>query len=144
MALLAACAPDAVPTPAVPSPGHTFVTDLSVVGNHARLAPDAPRCGHEVAQDGSVGPVTCDGGRVNADVFADMMSLSPRLFALPRTHNWRSVEQALCSDYFSGGTIPITSDAYQYRYVADRWSDFADFPSPEKFSVNLMNQVYCD
>ena len=107
------------------------------------LPDNSPRCGVEVAQDGSVGPITCQDGRVNAAVFAAILELSPRLFALPRASTWAATRAALCSDYLDGGTIPITSDAYEYRYLADHWSEFTDFPAPRDMSMQLMDGVIC-
>ncbi|NBO46563.1 MAG: hypothetical protein EBU85_06075 [Actinobacteria bacterium] len=118
-------------------------TDFVMRDGMPSLTAQAASCGREQAQDGSVGPVTCDDGRVNAAVFADMLAMSPRLFALPRVDDWSQVQGAVCADYREAGTIPITSDAYTYRYIADRWSDFPDFPTPDAFNMNLVNEVYC-
>lgn len=108
------------------------------------LPQGSPSCGMEFAQDGGVGPVTCSDGSVNGAIVKEMVIRSPRLFALTRTADWASTEKALCSDYFDGGTIPITSDAYLYRYTADNWKTLnADFPTPEAFANGLVDGTYC-
>lgn len=141
VALLTSCAvtPHADPTAATSD----APLDLHVHNGKASLSGGAPRCGREFGGNGTVGPITCANGRVNAAVFTDVVAMAPRLFSLPRTDDWRATLTALCADYNTGGTYPILTDAYTYRYTADRWSQFSDYPSPSAFGNGLVDGTYC-
>jgi hypothetical protein len=117
---------------------------MQIVDGKAQLSGDVSHCGRDVGQDGSVGPIVCDDAKANADVYPDVLAMAPNLFSIPKPTSWAVAETAICRDYTDeGGTIPITSGAYEFRYTIERWDQLPGFPTPEEFQSGLINGLYC-
>ena len=94
---------------------------LPIAAPAAQASEPAARCGRQVYQNGTVGPVVCPGGQVNAAVKNDMKKGAPSVMDLGRHATWPKIRRALCADA-ADSTFPMLTDAYQYQFTRYDWA----------------------
>jgi len=102
----------------------TLVAMISVSAVVA-VAPSASAtsCGISTAADGTVGPITCTGGKANSAVRAALAKESPRVMALGKGATLAQVKAAVCADLTkSHATNPMVSGALAWQTANYRWS----------------------
>jgi len=102
----------------------TLVSAISVVALVA-VAPSASAvtCGVKTAADGTVGPITCKGGKPNAAVRSALAKESPKVMALGKGATLAQIKTAVCADLTkSHATNPMVSGALAWQTANYRWS----------------------
>ncbi len=111
---------------------------LGIAAPAGQAAEPSARCGRQVNQDGTVGPVVCPGGDVNKAVLNDLMKGAPHVMALGHSASWPTIRRALCADA-PDSTIPMLTDAYRYQYTRHGWAGVN--PRPNKVSHRLVDGI---
>jgi hypothetical protein len=116
--------------------GDTTITTPATTAQRPTLSPASVPSAADVCQhplqhgaDGTVGPVTCDDGRLNQLVWAELATGGYATLGLGPNATPPQVTSSLCVD-LSNSTIPIMQEIYQAAQLYYGW-DFGLDPTPD-------------